>query len=317
METGPDACGTRGQRLTGASERDSAQPLGRSDKEVLVRHPASVLVAFVLAVAVMTTQARAADTTLDAFDSGFVTEAGGSSKYDGLLLAPATFNYSAGFEVHYADGGTGGPGGTVPMMRKNYFVFDLSSVSDPIVGATLLLYNPAGGYESTEPSETFVLAGSASPSILADLATMAALTMPLDPSAVALAMSIYGAVNDTLGGIPDFGTVILSAADDDTTVSIPLSGEGLAYLNAGVGGMIVLGGEVTSAVPPLPIPQAVFGFTEPTFTSPKAMMMITTEDSPPPSIPAASTLAMALGLLLVGAGWLRRRGSLVAVRSRS
>lgn len=252
----------------------------------------------------------AADSILDAVDSGFVTEAGGSSKYDGLLLAPATFNYSAGFEVHYVDGGTGGPGGTAPMLRKNYFVFDLAGVTDPIVSAKLLLFNPIGGYESVEPGETFVLAGTGSPTLATDLATMAGLSPPLDPSAVALAMMIYGSVTDTLGGLPEFGSLVMTSADDDTTVEVPLSPEGLAYLNAGLGGLVIFGGEVPSATPPGPVPQAVFGFTEPTFTSPKAMMMISTAE-PPVAVPVlAGTWVAALiaGFLLLGARLrLRRR----------
>ncbi len=268
----------------------------------------------VLVSAVASPPAGAADVTLDALDSGFVTEAGGSSKYDGLLLAPATFNYSAGFELHYVDGGTGGPGGTAPMLRKNYFVFDLSGITDPVVGAALLLFNPIGGYESSEATETFVLAGSGSPTILVDLATMAELAPPLDPSAVTLAMGIYGSVSDTLGALPDFGMVTMSMADDGTTVTVPLSSEGLAYLNAGLGGLVVFGGEVSSVTPPLPIPQAVFGLTEPTFTSPKAMIMITTADPPPALVPALSeglAVLLTVMLLILGAAVVRRRALVV------
>lgn len=245
--------------------------------------------------------ADAAELTIDADDSGFVTETGGSSKYDGLATPGATYNYSVGFEVHFVDGGSGGPGGIAPMMRKNYFVFDLTAITDPILSATLMLYNPVGGYESTDPTETFVLAGSGSPTILGDLETMATLTPPLGPPEVALAVSIYGAVNDTLGSLPDFGTAVMSPVDDDTTVMVPLTLEGVGYLNTALGGKVVLGGTVTSAVPPLPVPQAVFGFTEPEFTSPKAMMMITTEDPPPPTpVPVSDAAnAVLLSALLV------------------
>ncbi len=249
---------------------------------------------------VLAGHAMAAEIELDAVDTGFITEAGGSSKYDALVFPPSAFNYSAGFEVHFLDGGTGGPSGTAPMFRKNYFVFDLGSVADPITSATLVLFNPLGGYESTDPSETFVLAGTGSPTAAGDLATMAALPAPLDPSAVALAIGLYTAITDTLGGLPDFGMASISAVDDGTPVSIPMTAEGVGYLNAGLGGLVVLGGELPSATPPVPIPQSVFGFTAPFFSTPTPTLMITTATpAGVPTLPGPwlAGFVLALGLL--------------------
>jgi hypothetical protein len=60
------------------------------------------------------TSVPAAVITLTATDAGFVTEMGGSAKGDGTI-SPADYNYSVGYEVHFADGSLSGP--LAPMLR--------------------------------------------------------------------------------------------------------------------------------------------------------------------------------------------------------
>jgi len=58
---------------------------------------------FLLAAAVFSMNSAAADIiTMDALDSGFVTEMGGSAKGDGTIIGAATYNYSVGQELFIA-----------------------------------------------------------------------------------------------------------------------------------------------------------------------------------------------------------------------
>ena len=66
--------------------------------------------------------------TLDAIDAGFVTEAGGSAKGDGTLVAGATFNYSVGRELHFVDGSLGMPPGTTPIAPMDRITTTSSSI---------------------------------------------------------------------------------------------------------------------------------------------------------------------------------------------
>ena len=254
--------------------------------------------------------AHGASVDIVASDAGFVTVAGGSAKADGTLTPSATFNYAAGYEVHYADGALGSP--LAPMDRKNYFVFDLSGITDPISGAVLFLYNPgvlAGdsgdGYESADPTETFVLLETTDPgTVLGDLAMLASGTGPLDydeatDPLVMLAGGLYGGLGD---GAAILATATLSAADNGSTISMSFTSDGLAYLNGFLGSAVVLAGSVPTAVPPAPLPQEVFGFSGPDLagSDPLAPKLVITTVP----VPAAAWLfGQALGLL----SWMRRR----------
>lgn len=261
----------------------------------------TLLSTLALGAALIWAPAAALVIPLDAIDSGFVTEAGGASEFDGLIIPSATGNYSVGLETHFVDGGLGGPGGTAPLLRRNYFVFDLTGVTSPIIEATLFLFNPVGGYESTDPTETFVLAGTAaSPT---DLAMLGVPTMPSEimPADIALAASLYSMLTDSLLSMPALGTASLSAASDGTTVPIPLDMPGIEYLNALAGGLVVLGGEISTIDMPGPVPQQPFGFTGPPSTPVPVLLITTVEDV---SLPGSLAL-LALGL--IGLGLSRQR----------
>ena len=222
---------------------------------------------FLFALSLMAILASAsslqATTTVTASDSGFVTIAGGSSKGDGTFTG-ATYNYSVGWELHYSDGSLGIPAGTtpiVPMDRKNYFVFDLSSVTTTIVSATFVVN--AGVYESSDPTETLDLfAPGDMGAAIADTDFLLAENLgpgtpafnePFDP-AVGVAAAHYG--NVTAG--PPIGSVTVSAADDGLDLSIPIAP---AFLNSFLGGKIVFGGELTTLTA-TGTPEAIMGFTD-------------------------------------------------------
>lgn len=218
---------------------------------------------------------------LTAADSGFVTEAGGSDKFDGFGFPPATGNYSAGYEASCTDGGGGCAPPFTPMQRKNYFVFgDLSAVTAPVTSAKLKLFNPAGGYESGDASETYVVGATDPgmiPSVLDKITAMGMVMMaeeiddPSDPL-VGAAMMLYGELADSLGMGMMFGdpvpggvviaSAVMTAADDASVVEVTFTPDGVMYLNelVDMGLPIVLGGAVTTADPPT-FPQSVFGFT--------------------------------------------------------
>jgi len=235
----------------------------------------------VAALAVVSTvcATQAGTVTLTALDTGFVTEMGGSAKGDGTISG-ATYNYSVGREVHYSDGSLGA--GFAYMDRKNYFVFDLSTVTGPITSATLKVYMgpaiappyPGGmhGYESMDPMEVFVLKESTAPAptlaLIGDLLTLngvgsSEFDSPADPG-VLKAMDLYMKLGD---GPMVLGSAVVSSTDDGTILSIPITPGGLGYISIFSGSTLVLAGELPSAVDPFPVPeltaQEIFGYTGP------------------------------------------------------
>ena len=262
----------------------------------------------------------AATFVIDASDSGFVTEAGGSAKGDGTV-SPATYNYSVGREVHYVDGSLGTPPGTTPlapMDRKNYFVFDMAGVTGTIVSATLEIYAGPGtappfpggehGYESLDATETFELFETTDPGtalgVIGDLASSsdpADLDEPIDPL-VGAAAGLHGVLGD---GPLLLGATILSPADDGTSVSIPITPGGLGYVASFFGGTIVFGGTLSTAAPPA-TPQSVFGFTGPDIPGGDPLTPTLIIETAPIPVPAAMWLALPM-LGALAASRLRRR----------
>jgi hypothetical protein len=266
--------------------------------------------AFLVIVAALAPQGVRADIVLSAIDSGFVTMTGGSAKGDSTLAPGAKFNYSVGYELHYATGALGMPPGTTPlapMDRNNYFVFDLSTLPGPITAATLVL--PAGMLESVDGVEVFDVVTPIAPMMaLADAGALlgasgmgpGAFDSPMDP-AVGIAAALYGNIEGGAGG--PIGSKSITPADDFTMVSIPLSLGGVTYLNGFLGGTVILGGSVPSIVVASGTPQQPFGFTSPSIpgvgpTVPKLIVSAVPE--------ASSLLCLAVSAAAVG-GAMRAR----------
>jgi prepilin-type N-terminal cleavage/methylation domain-containing protein len=140
--------------------------------------------------------------TISAIDSGWYTSAGSHS--------PANKNYIVG--------------DTSGTEYRNFFVFDLSSISGTIVSATLSVDQHT--YSSVHPSETWTVY---------DVGT--AISTLTDGSGG------VGAFNDLGGGI-SYGSAPVTAAT--TTVTVDLNASALSALNAAVGGQFAFGGALTT-----------------------------------------------------------------------
>lgn len=247
--------------------------------------------------------AGAASFGIPASDAGFVTEAGGSAKGDSTLAPPAKYNYSVGFELHYATGALGPM--LAPMLRKNYFVFDLAAISEPITSAKLLLWT--GTLETSDPSELYVLKESTDMPGVLGLATALASGSSIsdfdstsDPLVMAAA-TLYGKLAD---GPLALGGTMLTSAMDDSFVEISFSPAALGWLSGFAGGKLLLAGVVPSVVPP-GLPQQPFGFTGPDIPGGgplTPMLLVTTVPEP------AAWLLLAGGGALLVAMRRRRRG---------
>jgi hypothetical protein len=149
------------------------------------------------------------------------------------------------------------------MDRRNYFVFDLTGVTDTITSATITLWT--GTYESVHGTESFGLFDSTDPAGAKGLATALAggtMTTEFDSPADSLVMAA-GTLYTKLADGPMFlGGAVISTAIDDSYLAITLTPAGLGYLNTFLGSTVIFGGKVVSVVPP-PAPQQPFGFTGP------------------------------------------------------
>ena len=131
--------------------------------------------------------------------------------------------------------------GGVPFFR-DYFVFDLSEFSKNIVSATLCLEMPSNGYSSPDPSETYQLND-----FVGDI--------------TALSNGVGGVpAFDDLGTGEVYGSRSISAADNGTLVMIDLNEAAVADMNAALGGLFALGGNLTT-LNATSEREFVFGFT--------------------------------------------------------
>lgn len=116
---------------------------------------------------------------------------------------------------------------------RNFFVFDLSSVTEPIASAELVLQvpsqfpGPSQGYTSPDPSENFELHDVVTP-----LATLVNGTGGV-------------AAHADLGSGTIYGSRTMTAADNGHIVVITLNANAIAALNAATG-LIGLGGSLTT-----------------------------------------------------------------------
>lgn len=265
-----------------------------------------------LALAAIGTAVRADDFTIVATDSGFVTMKGGSSKGDSVFgddgPSPPSgpfYNYSVGYEIHYP-GGFYSPPPFPPMIRKNYFVFDLSGIGmdKAITGAALTLWT--GTLESADASETYTIKETPDqPGALFDagfLVTAATTTgaSAFDESSD-MAIAVAESFHMKLGAGPaTLASVAITHDMDDTFLEIAFTPEGISHLNAArlAGGMVVLGGMVTTVDTDTGTsPQQPFGFTDVGLPgTPLAMatptLLVTTVPEPTVSLLLVAGLAL-------------------------
>jgi len=240
--------------------------------------------------------ARADIIHLDATDAGFVTERGGSAKGDGTVAPSAKFNYSVGFEAHYTNGALFAPTG--PLIRKNYFVFDLSWVTGEVRSASLEL--DAGTYESGDPTETYAIreitdqAGA-----LGDADALAAgvfpteFDEPTDPL-VGMADALYDRIPGLGPGSPFLASFVITSNANDTIIEIVLNAAGIAHLNSNLGSRVILGGFV-STVTGTNYPQQPFGLTG---SDLPVLELTGVVLIPEPSAPLMLLMAAGVGMIL-------------------
>ncbi len=180
-----------------------------------------------------------------------------SSYLTGCFFADGTVSNSPGFQNH-AVGNTFSGSTPIPE-RRNFFLFDVSGASSPILSAKLKLYVPkfppdgGFGYISADPTEDYLV--TSTPFTPDEIATAGI------PPAVASAM--WG----SFGMGSPYGLTTASIDSMGTDLVIPLSGAALIKLNeARLGsGKWAATGRLTTLAGHSPLTdQLLFSFTDPT-----------------------------------------------------
>ena len=112
---------------------------------------------------------------------------------------------------------------------RNFAVFDLAGFGQPIASGRLQLINPANGYSSPDPTETWTLFDITTP--IAELRANGAGRV-----------DIY---NDLGSGVTH-GQRNISLADNGQVISVELNGAALSYLQSQLGNLVALGGAITT-----------------------------------------------------------------------
>ncbi|NCC62279.1 MAG: PEP-CTERM sorting domain-containing protein [Verrucomicrobiae bacterium] len=169
-----------------------------------------------------------------------------------------------------------GRGSPSSLIANNFFVFDLSGVSEQFIGAEFRI--ESNWYLSADPSETF---------------TVYDITESI-PSIRDGSAGIAGFADMQSGNA--FGDISISSGDNGTMLSIVLNAQALQDINAGSGGLFALGGTVSTLDLITPREEQIFGPTDPDNPADGVELVLTL--IPEPSV---------LGLLLLGCGMLALR----------
>jgi PEP-CTERM motif len=172
--------------------------------------------------------------------------------------------------LNYGVGDVRGPscGVTCYADIRNFFVFDLAGVTQPISSAKLELSVPIGrGYVSPDPSENYELHD-----VITPIATLVDGTGGV-------------AAHADLGSGVVYGSRMMTAGDNNTVVGITLNSSAIAVLDAATG-LIGIGGSLTTLDD---LPNDEYTFAYPTTTDSIAQLRLTL-------VPEPSTL------LLLGIG---------------
>ena len=110
---------------------------------------------------------------------------------------------------------------------RNFFVFDLSGFSQPILSAQLALFVPVEGFRSLDPSENYELHDIVTP-----IATLRNGTGGLS-------------AHTDLGSGVVYGSRTMTAADNGSVVEITLNSAAISALDAATG-LIGIGGSITT-----------------------------------------------------------------------
>jgi hypothetical protein len=168
------------------------------------------------ALCALPTVASAMPITLNSFDAGWYTLSG--------LHDPENDNYFVGDPTSNS---------AEPVFR-NFFVFDLGSLSGAYSAAVLRVWNPGlpsgevDGFGSPDPTETYVLRD-----VTTNIASV------LDGTAGLAAFA------DLADGVL-FASYTASLADNNSFVEIALNAAGLAALNSNLSGLFALGGSIST-----------------------------------------------------------------------
>jgi len=242
----------------------------------LCKQSKAMLAALVLFQILVGGISHASPITLDYVDSGWYSFAHGGT-HD-----PDNLNYLAGLPYD--------------SFFRNFFVFDLSGVTDDIIGATLKLYVP--------DSEDGVRNNAPYPSLTYNLFDVTTSISSLTAGGTGGLLSTWA----DLGSGTQYGSRNVTDSDEGSYLDIALNGNALTALN-GANGLFAFGGAVTQVIPRddangEPYHQSVFGSSS--FAPPRQLVLETQPFTQP--IPEPSTMLL-FNTGLAGLGlWRYRKG---------
>jgi hypothetical protein len=183
------------------------------------------------------------------------------------------------------------PGPRGEAFFRSFYTFTLPVITGTIVSVEFDAFNPDFGFSSGDPNETLGIF---------DVTTPAGSLNTLHAQGDPLGMAVFA----DLGTGAQYGSRVVSNADNNNTVTVTLNASAFAALTAAGPGLFALGGALTT-LNPSPSTEFVFAGTEGALGPDvrNIHLIITTQAN---SVPEPATLAL-LGAAMAGMGWSRRR----------